>query len=168
MGDPNNRDVVIPLIEEEPAFTAPRNFPWRPVLRFLGLLLAAALFCAYALRYGGEFLLSRRARRNDLRGLQALYRLLLMRLAAEGRPLKPPAKTSREYAAFFPEEPCFASFAARYTELRYREIADPSEKQGQYRALREEAGNIIAGLRRPGFRGFLCRFFSLRGLSCLL
>jgi hypothetical protein len=167
MGDPNNRDVVIPLIEEEPAFMPLRRFPWKPVLRGLGLLMGAALFCAYALRYGWEFLLSRRARRDGFRGLQALYRLLLLRLAAEGLPLKPPAQTSREYAALFPGEARFASFAARYTELRYRDIPGPEEKQEQYRALREDSAGILAGLRRPGFRGLIRRLFSLRGLRYL-
>jgi transglutaminase-like putative cysteine protease len=167
MGDPNNRDVVIPLFEEEPEFMPLRRFPWKTLLRGLGIFAAAALAAAYALRYGGEFLLSRRARHPGPRGSQALYRLLLMRLAAEGLPLKTPAQTSREYAARFPEEGRFASFAAGYTELRYREIADPAEKAARHRALREEAGALLKSLRRSGFRGFLRRIFSLRGLGYL-
>ncbi|MDR3161739.1 MAG: transglutaminase domain-containing protein [Spirochaetaceae bacterium] len=187
MGDPNNRDVVIPLIEEEPEFMPLRRFPWKSVLRFLGFAAAAALLCAYALRYGREFLLRRRARRHDLRGIQALYRLLLMRLAAEGLPLKPPAKTSREYAALFseesgfplvsgfpqesgaPPENAFASFAALYTELRYRDFSpeQAAEKAARHEALREAAGGILKNLRRPGLRGLLRRIFSLRGLTYL-
>jgi hypothetical protein len=168
LGDANNRDVVIPIFEKEPELMPIRAFPWKLVLRGLGIFLSGALFCAYALRYGRELFLWRRSLRNGVKGIRAVYAFLLMRLAAEGRPVKLPAQTSKEYAEIFPEEPLFAPFAALYTELRYREIPDPGEQRERHKALREEAAKILKGLRRPGLRGVLFRLFSLRGLVYLL
>jgi transglutaminase-like putative cysteine protease len=167
MGDANNRDVVIPIFEKEPEITPLRNFPWRPVLRALGILICAALVSAYALRYGREFLLLHRARRCDEKGVIAVYKLLLMRLAAEGAPIKLPSQTSREYAGLFPDEPAFTPFAALYTQLRYRDFSDKTELVQVHEALRGEYRKILAGRRRNGPRGALRRIFSLRGLLYL-
>ena len=115
-----------------------RSFPWRPVLRGLGILIAAAVTLLYALRYGREGTLAWRARRCDAKAGRALYGLLLMRLAAEGKPIKRPSETSREYSGFFPDDPALAAFAALYTELRYRTFTDEYERQKAHAALREE------------------------------
>jgi hypothetical protein len=167
LGDANNRDVVIPLFEKDPEITPLRSFPWRPVMRALGILLCAAIASAYALRYGRELLLLFRARRCDGKGVIAVYKLLLMRLAAEGRPIKPPSQTSFDYAGFFPDEPAFKPFAALYTQLRYRDFSDKTELVQVHEALRGEYRKILAGQRRGGPLGALRRVFSLRGLAYL-
>jgi hypothetical protein len=177
-GDANIRDVVIPLIDENQVFSPVRSFPWRAVLRALGFLALALLLCAYALRYGREIVLRLGARRPGRAGARSLYLLLLARLAADGRPIKPASKTALEYSQLFPgqgaspEEPeggvsPFAEFAALYSELRWREFKDPAEGEDRSRRLRQEYGNIIAAVRRPGFRASLIRLFSLRGLAYL-
>jgi hypothetical protein len=177
-GNANIRDVVIPLIDENQVFSPVRAFPWRAVLRALGSLAAALLLCAYALRYGRELVLRLGARRPGRAGARSLYLLLLARLAADGRPIKPASKTALEYSRLFPgsEAPGaeaegggspFAGFAALYGELRWREFKDPGERDDRSRRLREEYRNIIAATRRPGIRAVLIRLFSLRGLAYL-
>jgi transglutaminase-like putative cysteine protease len=163
-GDPNNRDVVIPLLQEDPSLVPIPSFPWRTLLRWAGILLAGGVLLAYLFRYGREAYLVFQARRSDDAGVRALYRLLLIKIAAEGRPLKPPAKTSREYSEYFPEEPAFLEFAALYTRLRYRENT-PEEREALFAELRREFHAVTGGLKRPGPVGALRRVFSLRSLS---
>ncbi|MDR1317025.1 MAG: transglutaminase domain-containing protein [Spirochaetales bacterium] len=167
MGDANNRDVIIPIFEKEQEITPLRSFPWRPVLRALGILAAAAVLALYVLRYGRELILLSRARRFGRKAARALFALLLMRLAEEGKPIRAPSQTSVEYAGLFPKDAAFASFASLYTEIRYRNIQDPAEQGKLLAVLRENYRNILRAQRRPGPRGFFKRIFSLRGLSYL-
>jgi hypothetical protein len=175
-GNANIRDVVIPLIDENQVFSPVRAFPWRAVLRALGFLALALLLCAYALRYGREIVLRLGARRPGRAGARSLYLLLLARLAAEGRPIKPASKTALEYSQLFPGPGAslteaagspFAEFAALYSELRWREFKDPAEEDDRSRRLRQEYRNITAAARRPGLRAFFARLVSLRGLAYL-
>jgi transglutaminase-like putative cysteine protease len=167
-GNANMRDVVIPLFGEETVFSPVRSFPWRAVLRALGFLAAAALTCAYALRYGREILLRLGTRRGGREGARSLYLLLLARLAADGKPVKPASKTAAEYAELFPGEgESFKAFAALYSELRWREFADSAERDRCFGKLRQEYRNITALSRRKGPGAFFIRIFSLRGLAYL-
>jgi hypothetical protein len=169
-GDGNMRDVVIPLFDETKVFSQVRAFPWRAVLRALGFLAAAALAGAYMLRYGRELLLRLGARRGGRAGARSLYLLLLARLAADGRPIKPASKTAAEYARLFPgegDDSPFAVFAGIYSELRWRDFADPGEAEARFRLLRQEYRDIITAQRRRGLRAFIIRIFSLRGLAYL-
>jgi hypothetical protein len=90
-----------------------------------------------------------------------------MRLAADGKPIKTVAQTSREYAGLFPDEPVFLPFAALYTRLRYRVHQEQSVKSALHAALWEEYRRILAHTRRRGFRAAALRIFSLRGLAYL-
>ena len=90
-----------------------------------------------------------------------------MRLAAEGRPIKPPYQTAVEYAGLFPDDPAFRPFADLYTHLRYREFPDPAERIAAHEALRGEYRKILTRERRGGPRGAFTRIFSLRGLAYL-
>jgi hypothetical protein len=169
-GNGNMRDVVIPLFDETKVFSQVRSFPWRTVLRALGFLAAAALAGAYMLRYGRELLLRLGARRGGRAGARSLYLLLLARLAADGRPIKPASKTAAEYAQLFPgagEDSSFAAFAIRYAELRWRDFIDPEELEKCFHLLRQEYRNIMAAHRRRGLLAFVIRLFSLRGLAYL-
>ena len=98
MGDPNNRDVVIPLIQEESPLTPIPAFPWKGVLRILSILLGAGVLGLYSFRYIREAWYRHLSRGKGLKAARALYRLLLLELAAEGYPLKPPALTPLEFA----------------------------------------------------------------------
>jgi transglutaminase-like putative cysteine protease len=185
MGDGNLRDVVIPLFDDRQVISQVRAFPWRAVLRAAAFLAAAALVCAYLLRYGREILLHAGSRRGGRAGARSLYLLLLARLAADGKPIKPASKTAAEYADLFPKHEekkpqsrkrkddegygasSFAAFAALYTELRWRDFADPAEQAGRFHQLEEEYRNIITLTQRRGIKAFVIRLFSLRGLAYL-
>jgi transglutaminase-like putative cysteine protease len=169
MGNGNMRDVVIPLIDDRQVISQVRAFPWRAVLRAALFLAAAALLCAYLLRYGREILLRLAARRGGRYGARSLYLLLLARLAADGKPIKPASKTAAEYADIFPAKApgTFAVFAALYTELRWREFKDSAEQAERFRQLEEEYRNILKLTRRQGIPAFFIRIFSLRGLAYL-
>ena len=168
-GDFNTWDVVIPLFDEEKVFSQVKKFPWQAVLRAAGTLALFALFGAYALRYGRELVLFLGARRGGRKAARSLYLLLLARLAADGRPIKPASKTALEYAQLFPphtENPHFKTFASLYTELRWREFNDSAERDEKFLLLKQEYNSII-NLKQRGIRGFFIRLFSLRGLAYL-
>jgi len=170
LGDGNMRDVVIPLIDENQVFSPVRAFPWRVVLRTLVTLAILALVSAYALRYGREAALRMGVRRGGRAGARSLYLLLLARLAADGRPIKPVSKTAPEYALLFSgaeEGESFAGFAALYTELRWRDFSDKAEMDGRFELLENEYRKILAENRRKGLRAFFVRIFSLRALAYL-
>ena len=170
MGDVNNWDVVIPLIDKERVFSKMKKFPWRAVLRTAGVMALFALACAYMLRYGREAALYFGARRGTRDGARALYLLLLSRLAADGKPIKPASKTALEYSDLFGgagESPHFREFAAVYTELRWREFNDPAESASRFLLLKQAYRNILKTTRRRGILKALIRVFSLRGLAYL-
>ena len=175
-GDFNTWDVVIPLIDERRVFSQVRQFPWRAVLRVAGIMAVFALFCAYALRYGRELVLHFGARRGGRAGARSLYLLLLARLAADGKPIKPASKTALEYAELFPEfitresgdaEEHLRGFALIYSELRWREFNDKTKREDRFRLLTQEYQNILRTTRRRGVFNCLVRIISLRGLAYL-
>jgi len=184
-GDANLRDVVIPLLDGNQVFSPVRAFPWRAVLRTLISLAILALVGAYSLRYGREILLRIRVRRGGREGARSLYLLLLARLAADGKPIKPVSKTAPEYARLFAgaektdakvtgfentgveENGSFAAFAALYTELRWRVYSDEAERDRRFELLKEAYRKILAENLRKGIPAFFIRVFSLRGLAYL-
>jgi hypothetical protein len=102
-------------------------------------------------------------------GDRSLYLLLLAKLAAEGQPIKPASKTVLEYSKLFPglSGNSFASFAALYAELRWREFREAAEREERFQGLKGEYARILADARKPGLLPFLRRIFSLRGLAYL-
>jgi hypothetical protein len=164
-GDANLRDVVIPRLDENQVFSPVRAFPWRAVLRVLGYVLILALLGAYILRYGREIYLAIGVRKGGRHGARSLYLLLLAKLAADGKPIKPVSKTAPEYSRLFPgDDAPFAAFAAIYTELRWRDFSDKAEEDRRFALLKEEYRRILSANRRKGIAGFVIRVFSLRGL----
>jgi transglutaminase-like putative cysteine protease len=170
MGDFNNWDVVIPLINEEKTFSQVRKFPWRAVLRAAVFLAVFALVCAYALRYGRELVLYLGIERGGRAGARSLYLLLLARLAADGQPIKPVSKTANEYADLFSgkaENPHFKTFADIYSRLRWREFPNQAESDECFRQLMNEYNSILKITRRSGIHRWFIRLISLRGLAYL-
>ena len=161
-GDANNFDIVIPIIEVEEVVEPPVFvFPWRFVLMVIGGLAVVGLASAYGLRYGRQLLLTLRARRPDAAGVRANARLLYMRMARNGFPLKPRADTALEYAQHHPH---IGRFATLYTMLRYRQGYSAGERDTAWQQLRDSYREASKGTRAPGLRGFLSRVFSLRPL----
>lgn len=160
-GDANNRNVVIPLIEPQPNPREIRPFPWLLLARLLGLLVGSGTVALYLFRYARETLLETMARRSDARALRALQRLLLMRLAADGHPIKHPWETAVEYAERMPE---VQAFAGLYTELRYRDLSDADGKDELWQRLRSAYRDVLSATRKRGLKAVVRRIVSLRAL----
>ena len=173
-GDFNSWDVVIPMVNETKVFSNVRKFPWRAVLRAACALAVCAVVFAYALRYGRELVLYAGAKRGGRAGARYLYLLLLAKLAADGRPVKPASKTAREYSELFGmtsqtagEFSSFRTFADIYSEIRWREFAGENELMERFNQLKKEYYNILSSAYRRGPHHSLKRAFSLRGLAYL-
>ena len=183
MDDFNNWDVVIPMLDSERTFSQVRAFPWRAVGRAVLALVALAIICAYALRYIREIVLYIGTRRKGRAGARSLYLLLLARLAADGRPIKPASKTAHEYSELFANSShggtgtsslentenkisCFKNFAALYSELRWRQFPTQTDGDERFRLLRKEYEKILS-MQKSGLIHGIKRTFSLRGLAYL-
>jgi len=175
MGDFNNWDVVIPILDSERTFSQVRKFPWQAVGRAAVVLIISAIILLYALRYGRELVLYFGAQHGGRKGARSLYLLLLARLAADGKPIKPASKTAHEYTELFPESAAnqheqlrthFKTFADIYSELRWRQFSDPAEMDRRFQLLCKEYDSILS-LRKRGLLPLIVRIFSLRGLAYL-
>jgi len=161
-GDPNNMNVVIPLIQPEPAPPPAFEFPWRLALRILTFLTVVCLLGLYTYRYGRRLALGVRARGTGTRALRALYTVTLMRLAEEGRRIKRPAETATEYAQDHPE---LERFSREYTRLRYKESYRRGEEQRLWRRVRRSQRAVLEASRRRGPWNWLKRLLTLRGIG---
>jgi len=162
LGDPNQRDVIIPLMRN-----AQRTVPGpvvRPqvVLRFLAAVILLGVLGLLVYRYLLEIALMLQARGSSDRAARALFRLVLLRYASDGYPGKARSATALEYAAEHPE---LGQFAEIYTELRYRVSMQESERESLMKQLRNEAIAALARARRPGLAAAVRRLLSLRGLA---
>ena len=161
--DPNNRDVVIPLIEKEQLATPPaaqRKIDWRAVTFVAGLVVLAFLLLLYVYRYSRELYLLARSRGRAPQAMESLYRLSLLRLAARGYPLKEPHETPLEYSRRVPE---LRALSARLNEYRFRERLSDEDR----RAMRADLRGLYRAVWKrvkAGTLGALGRAFSLRPL----
>jgi len=162
-GNPNSMNVVIPIINIEEN-RVPFRFPWILAGQILLLLVAGAFITLYILRYGKEFSLELLAtkRKKDRRSLNAIYYLLLMKLAAGGYSLKEPHQTAIEYSQKILQ---LKRFSMIYTNLRYREFFLPGEKEKLWEELHRSYNEIILNFyKKPGLKNAFKRTFNLRGL----
>ncbi|MBA7470569.1 hypothetical protein ES707_05856 [subsurface metagenome] len=160
-GDPNQMNVVIPIIDPQanPAESYP--FPWLFVLKALLVILAAVAVALWLYRCAKETYLEGVSHRRDERGLRALLKLFLMRLAADGHVVKNPAETPLEYARRYPR---VRGFAELYTTLRYRDRYMQGEEERFRDRIREAYRETVRSARKPGVGPLLRRIFSLKGL----
>jgi len=170
MGDFNNWDVVIPILDQNRTISQVRKFPWRAAGRAVIILIISAIIGAYAIRYGREIILFVNVRSNASCRSRArsLYLLLLSHLAADGQPIKPASKTAHEYSKLFPDDnACFKNFANIYSELRWRVFTDETAADERMQSLWQEYNNILSSTRRRGLHHAIKRILSLRGLAYL-
>lgn len=163
MGNPNSMDVVIPIINVEEK-RAPFKFPWILFAQIFSFLVGGTIVALYITRYGKEISLELQVKKRspDLQSLNALYRLLLMKLAACGYGLKPPYRTALEYSW---EVPQLQRFSMLYTHLRYRERFIPGEREALWKELLRSYNEIIKSCcKKPGLKNRLKKTFSLKGL----
>lgn len=161
--NPNNMDVLIPMIEEEtvpqkkPAF----QFPVRLALKILAVVVVGVLALLYLLRLGRELFYYFASRGRSRAALKARFTYLLMKMARDGQAIKAPFQTSLEYAR---ERPALRPFAATYTTLLFKQNYAPGEEDALWRKLDEQQRVAVLELRRPGIASVLRRLFSLRSL----
>jgi transglutaminase-like putative cysteine protease len=146
MGDPNNRDVVIPLIQEESPLVPIPAFPWKGVLRILSTLVGAGVLGLYAFRYIREAWYRHLSRGKGLKAARALYRLLLLELATEGYPLKHPALTPLEFAKAFKTSPLRGSLPTESTPKTGGQDQGGSQEQRDSQAQTGNPENIESSL----------------------
>ncbi len=159
--NPNSMNVVIPLIQGEVHEPRRFRFPWLLAIQLLLALAVLTLVGMYAFRFAHQAYLGTVARRQDQRGLKALYTLLLIKLSARGFELKKPFLTPVEYAEEHAE---LSDFAATYTMLRYREALAESQRSRTWQRLWASYREILQRSRKPGLWPALKRLFSLKGL----
>ncbi|MCL2196231.1 MAG: transglutaminase-like domain-containing protein [Treponema sp.] len=170
MGDFNNWDVVIPILDENRTFSQVRKFPWRAAGKALLTLLITAIIAAYALRYTRELILYLNVKHPSRAAARSLYLLLLAKLAADGNPIKPASKTAHEYSELFGinnTQNYFKDFAEIYSELRWREFPTQDEFNTSYAQLKQSYESILNTTRKQGMHHTIKRLFSLRGLAYL-
>jgi transglutaminase-like putative cysteine protease len=162
--DPNARDVVIPLIDEEPLPPEKKkfDFPYRLFAIFIGILTGLVLFALYAYRFARLAFYALRARTGtDRRSVDAFASLFYIRLAEDGYPIRQFYETPLDYAKQIPETKAFAD---RLTELRFRESWSEEQRKQSYADLLRLGRSTIRMMRRPGAWNSVKRFFTLRGL----
>ncbi len=162
LGDPNQRDVIIPLLRDASRTVPGPVIQPQVVLRFLAAVIVLGLVGLLVYRYLLELYLLLQARGSSDRAARALFRLVLLRYASDGYTGKARSATALEYAAEHPE---LAPFAEIYTELRYRTSFQEGERERRMTQLRNEATKALAHARRPGPTAAIRRLVSLRGLA---
>ncbi|MFN2312671.1 MAG: transglutaminase family protein [Spirochaetia bacterium] len=162
LGDPNQRDVIIPLLQDAQRTAPGPVIQPQVVLRFLAAVILFGLVGLLVCRYFLEMYLMLQARGSGDQAVRALFRLVLLRYASDGYPGKARSATALEYAAEHPE---LAQFAEIYTELRYRSSIHEDERQRRLKELRDAATTAMARARRPGPAAAVRRLLSLRGLA---
>ncbi|MDH5654336.1 MAG: transglutaminase domain-containing protein [Spirochaetia bacterium] len=161
--DPNAMDVVIPLIEEKDNPRANKFvIPWRFMGKLALILASGFMIGLYGFRYGREVYFFSRSKASSSAGLTALYSFVLMRLAANGYPLKQKWKTPKEYAASADQS--INDFAELYTMLRFREMYGEGEREKAWSDIRNSAKTMLKTTRKKGFFRMVLRWFSLRGI----
>jgi len=179
MGDFNNWDVVIPILDKDRTLSQFKKFPWQAVGRTSLAVLILAVICAYILLYGRMLILYMGSKKGGKSGTRSLYLLLLARLAADGRPIKPASKTAHEYRELFAEDLTrkhkdpeefnnnFIKFADIYSEIRWKEFSDQSELDNRFEMLKAEYRNILKTTKKKGLHHSFKRIINLRGLAYL-
>lgn len=162
--DPNARDVVIPLIDEEPLPPEKKkfDFPWMLFGIFSGILVGSILLSLYLYRFIRLTIYSIIAGSGvDRRSVDAVATLLYIRLAEDGYPIRQFYETPLDYAKQIPETKAFAD---RLTELRFRESWSAEQRKQSYADLRRLGSDTGRSMRRPGAWNSLKRVFTLRGI----
>ena len=139
--DPNNMDVVIPLIEERKVFEKPSFvFPWRLVLKIMAYIAASFALGLYSFRYGRQIYYWLTSAVHTGWEPRVLRMRLLLKLANAGYPLKAHYQTTLEYSEKTPllgNFGNFKDFAKLYTMLRFREQYETDEKEKKSKELRK-------------------------------
>ena len=161
--DPNDMDVVIPLIDEnkplkEPTFT----FPYKLMFKLLGYMALSFILVLYLFKYLYQFFLYFKSKSGGDVKIRYLQKRLLIYLANEGYILKPNYLTTIEFAE---KVPVIKDFAEIYTTLRFKANYDnTNEKEELLNKLQISFNETVRKSKRIGFKALTYRYLSLRSL----
>jgi len=160
-GNPNDWNLVIPLVKKENPKIIKEPFPWALIGIVSAAFLAGLVVLIYSYKFARELYLKVRSSSFSRAGIKALQRLLLAKLANRGFAHKPASGTIVEYAEKYL---AVMGFAEIYTELSYRISIPDDEKTQKHRALRNEYGKILQETGRMGFWSRIKYVFWLAGI----
>jgi hypothetical protein len=156
--DLNQGKIIVPILHPEEERVPESSFPWQFVLIVLGVMTGGIIAGLYIFRYSKEFYLWIVSKQNNIKGIKALFKLLLMRYAAYGYDLKPFWQTPREYAEKYKE---LKRFADLYTDVRYNRLQEDFYQRVE---LNTKYSSLIKKVKKPGFLNRIKSFFRLKGL----
>ncbi|GIX42205.1 MAG: hypothetical protein KatS3mg129_1938 [Leptospiraceae bacterium] len=161
--DPNAKDVVIPLIEEEPYPPKPKKFvfPYKIFFMFLGIVGGITLLLLYIYRICLNLFYYIFSRKYSPRALNYLNQLFYMRLYEYGYPKRKYYETPLEYAEKLPET---FEFAQKLIELKFRINLPESEKINLYKELLNIYKKTLNNVKPKGIKHLLKRIFTLKGI----
>lgn len=179
--DPNAKDVVIPLIEEE-ELKEPKDFrfPWKLALQIAGILAGTLIVTAYSFRFLRLMFYGLRSKGKSRKALDAMSAYLFIRFAENGHDIRKRSETPLEYAEKIlktnrntgkfgnrPEGalPALIQYAEMYTLLRFKEFFAEGEKEQAWTELKKSHKEAIRQSKKPGFLAVLRRIFTLRGFQ---
>lgn len=156
-GDMNSSDVVIPRIypREEQKFLM--NLPWGLILRVGGGLVLTLLLIQYLRRRLALLRLQILSRREDERGLKALYALLIHRYNGREKEKKDPSLTPREMAEQWED---LKPFAELYTSTLLNTALSEDRRRQAMEDLRKEYRSLLD--KHRSFGKILRQITSLR------
>lgn len=161
--DPNQQDVVIPLIEEEPYPPQPKRFkfPYKIFFTGLGIITVSVLFILYMYRIILNLFYYVFSRRYSPRSLQFLNQLFYMRLYEYGYPKRKFFETPMEYAEKLPQS---QNFAKKLIELKFRINLSEHEKKEIYKNLLIIHKETLKSLKPKGIWNKLKFILTLKGI----
>lgn len=161
--DPNAKDVVIPLIEEEPYPPKPKKFvfPYKLFFSFLGIIIGITLISLYIYRIFLNLFYYLFSRKYSPRALNYLNQLFYMRLYEYGYPKRKFYETPLEYAEKLPET---YEFSTKLIELKFRINLSENEKKELYDNLLNIYNKSLFELKPKGLWNLLKRTFTLKGI----
>lgn len=161
--DPNARDVVIPLIEEEPLPKKAEKFvfPYKLFFGFIGILLSITLLSLYFYKILMNLYLFFFTRKYSEKSLRLLGYLFYLRLYEYGYPKRKFYETPFDYIEKVPETDLFAKM---FTELKFRTQLLEEVKKEKFKQLKEIYKKTLKELKPKSLFKKILYIFSLKGI----
>ncbi|MDX9801191.1 MAG: transglutaminase family protein [Spirochaetia bacterium] len=160
-GDPNNAQVVIPIIREGKDKSRIFIFPWKMLISLTAFIIASIAALLYLYKAFVLSSLAIKSLKPVHLSFEARYKYILHRFFLSGYPIKLKTMTPLEYGEINRE---FREFASLFTELLYRDIYAAGEYDEAAIRFGDEYSRLMAFTSPKGALKFLKRFFSLRGV----
>ncbi len=161
--DPNAKDVVIPLIEEEPYPPTPKKFqfPYKLFLYYLGIVIGTTLSLLYIYRILLNLFYFIFSRNYSERAIKYINQLFYMKLYEYGYPKRKFFETPLEYAEKLPET---YEFAQKLIELKFRINLSQQRKKDLYQELLKIYKKTLHMLKPKDLWNKIKFIFTLKGI----